>query len=273
MDLPPRFRRKITLDPDLRGDIEMTQKTKVAVVTGGASGIGAAICRRLAKDGIDIAVWDLNQQTAEEVAEQVRALGQRAIASLVDVSDRKNVEAAAAEARDKLGKVTILVNSAGMHATGAFAELTDEIWDQVMSVNLKGTFICTQVLLRDMLEAQWGRVINISSSSAQTGSPNMAHYVASKGGVIGLTKALAIEYGAKGITVNNVPPGSVDTPMLRKLDNSGGIPGGIDNFAKMIPVKRLGQPEDMAAAVAFLASDEAGYITGHTLNVNGGRYM
>lgn len=246
---------------------------KVAVVTGGGSGIGAAVCRRLAQNGIDIAVWDLNLEAAEAVAEDVRSLGQRAFASAVDVSSRAAIEKAAADAREKLGKVTILVNSAGMSVRRPFIELTDQDWDRMMGVNLKGTFICTQVLLADMLEANWGRIINISSSSAQSGSPGMAHYVASKGGVMGLTKALAAELGPKGITCNNVPPGSVDTPMLRAQDAEGNIPGGVDNFARMIPVRRLGKPEDMAAAVAFLASEEAGYINGHTLSVNGGRYM
>lgn len=251
----------------------MAQNNKVAVVTGGGSGIGAAVCRRLAKDGIDIAVWDINKQAAETIADEVRAMGQRAIATVVDVSSRESIEAGAAEARAKLGKVLILVNSAGIHGTTPFEEMSDAIWDRMMNINLRGTFICCQVLMRDMVEAKWGRIINISSSSMQTGSPLQAHYVASKAGVLGLTKSLANELGPKGITVNNVPPGTVDTPMLRKLENDGGIPGGLARFESIIPVRRLGQPEDMAAAVAFLASDEAGYITGHTLSVNGGRFM
>jgi 2-hydroxycyclohexanecarboxyl-CoA dehydrogenase len=246
---------------------------KVAVVTGGASGIGAEICRRLAKDGVDIAIWDLNEQAMEQVAADVTSLGQRAVTSKVDVSDRNAVNAAAAKAREELGPITIVVNSAGVHATSPITEMTDEQWDRVMTINLKGTFICTQVLLKDMIDASWGRIINISSSSAQTGSPNMAHYAASKGGVIGMTKALAVELGPLGITVNNVPPGSIDTPMLRNLEAKGGLPGGAEAIGQRNPVRRLGKPEDMAAAVAFLASDEAGYITGHTLSVNGGRYF
>lgn len=251
----------------------MAELKKVAVVTGGASGIGAEICRRLAKDGVDIAIWDLNEQAMEQVAADVTSLGQRAIFSKVDVSNRDAVNTAAAKARKELGPVTIVVNSAGVHATSPFMEMTDSEWDRVMTINLKGIFICTQVLLKDMIDTGWGRIINISSSSAQTGSPNMAHYAASKGGVIGMTKALAVEFGPMGITVNNVPPGSVDTPMLRKLEASGGLPGGAEAIGLRNPVRRLGKPEDMAAAVAFLASDEAGYITGHTLSVNGGRYF
>lgn len=251
----------------------MADIRKVAVVTGGASGIGAEICRRLARDGVDIAVWDIDPEAMEQVAGDVRALGQRAVTSVVDVSSREAVNAAAAIAREELGPVTIVVNSAGVHAKSPFMEMSDEDWDRVMNINLKGIFICTQVLARDMVEAGWGRIINISSSSAQTGASEMAHYTASKGGVIGLTKALAVELGPLGITVNNVPPGSVDTPMLRRLEASGGLPGGAEAFGMRNPVRRLGKPADMAAAVAFLASEEAGYITGHTLSVNGGRYM
>lgn len=251
----------------------MTESTKVAVVTGGASGIGAACCRRLAQAGVDIAIWDLNEERMEEVAQEVRALGRRAITSRVDVSNREVVKAAVEQARAELGPVTIMVNSAGVHATGSITQMTDEEWNRVININLTGSFIVTQEVLGDMLEANWGRIVYISSSSTQTGSPNMAHYVASKGGVIGLTKALATELGPKGITVNNVPPGSVDTPMLRELEAKGGLPGGAEAIGMRNPVRRLGTPEDMAAAVAFLASDEAGYITGHTLSANGGRYM
>lgn len=251
----------------------MSDIKKVAVVTGGASGIGAEICRRLAKDGVDIAIWDLNEELMQSVAAEVRELGQRAITSVVDISDREVVTAAAAQARAELGPVTIFANSAGVHATSPIMEMSDADWDRVMKINLTGSFICTQVLLEDMIAANWGRIVYISSSSAQTGSPNMAHYVASKGGVIGLTKALAVELGPLGITVNNVPPGSIDTPMLRGLEAKGGLPGGADAIGQRNPVRRLGTPADMAAAVAFLASEEAGYITGHTLSCNGGRYF
>ncbi len=251
----------------------MSESRKVAVVTGGASGIGAACCRRLAQNGVDIAVWDLNEELMEAVAEEVRALGQQAITSRVDVSNRDMVKTAVEKARSELGPVTILVNSAGVHGSSPISKMTDEEWNRVININLTGTFIVTQEVLADMLEAQWGRIVYISSSSTQTGSPNMSHYVASKGGVVGMTKALATELGPMGITVNNVPPGSVDTPMLRALEAKGGLPGGAEAIGQRNPVRRLGTPEDMAAAVAFLASDEAGYITGHTLSANGGRYM
>ena len=251
----------------------MAQQNKVAVVTGGASGIGAAVCRYLAKDGMDIGIWDMNEAAMAEVAEEVKALGRRAVCCKVDVSNRAVVTAAANKVRSELGPVTVLVNSAGIHGTSPLLEMTDDAWDRMMAINLKGTFICTQVLVSDMIDAEWGRIINISSSSTQTGSPNMSHYVASKGGVIAFSKALAVELGGKGITVNNVPPGSIDTPMLRNLEKAGGLPGGLEAIGARNPVKRAGRPDDMAAAVAFLASEDAGYITGHTLSVNGGRYM
>lgn len=250
----------------------MTQTNRLAVVTGGASGIGAEVCRYLARDGMDIAIWDLNESAMADVAEEIRAMGRKVVTSVVDVSSSQSIAAAADQARSEIGPVTVLVNSAGMHATGPIAEIDEATWDKVMAVNLKGAFLVTQALLPDMEAANWGRIIYISSSSTQTGSPNMCHYVASKGGVIGLTKALAAELGPKGITVNNVPPGMVITPMLRNLQEKGGmIPP--EKMAEHLPVRKPGQPEYIAKAVSYLASEEAGYVTGHTLSVNGGRYM
>lgn len=251
----------------------MSQRAKVAVVTGGASGIGEAICHFLARDGMDVAVWDINHEAAEKVAAEVATSGRRAVAARVDVSDRASVEAACQSAREALGPVTVLVNCAGVQDMCAFQDIDDASWDRVMDINLKGTFFCTQAVLDDMLNAQWGRIINISSSSAQAGSARMVHYAASKGGVIAFSKALAQELGPQGITVNNVPPGMVDTPMLRNLQSTGRMGASVEQVAQTFPVRRAGDPEDMAAAVAFLASEEAGYITGHTLSVNGGRYM
>ena len=251
----------------------MSESAKVAVVTGGASGIGEAICIYLARDGMDVAIWDVNLEAAEAVAEKVRAGGRRAIVSRVDVSSRTEVGSATNRAREELGAVTVLVNCAGVQGMCAFQEIDDDAWDRVMDINLKGTFICTQAVLDDMLAANWGRIINISSSSAQGGSARMVHYAASKGGVIAFTKALALELGPNGITVNNVPPGMVDTPMLRDLESTGRMAATVEQVAQTFPVRRAGRPQDMAAAVAFLASEDAGYITGHTLSVNGGRYM
>ncbi|MGH6960892.1 MAG: SDR family NAD(P)-dependent oxidoreductase [Dongiaceae bacterium] len=246
----------------------MSLAGKTAIVTGAASGIGLATARRLARDGARVAIWDLNVAGAIAAADELNQAGHAAIASRVDVSKRADVDAALTLVHQNFGPVSVLVNNAGIPAFTPFMEISEELWDRVMSVNLKSMLIVTQAVLPDMLTAKWGRVINVSSSSAQTGSARMVHYAASKGGVIGFTKALAQELAPTGITVNNVPPGFVDTPMLR----AGDLPASVDQIAAASPMKRAGRPEDMAAAIAFLASEDAGYITGHTLSVNGGRY-
>jgi 2-hydroxycyclohexanecarboxyl-CoA dehydrogenase len=245
----------------------MSLAGKVAVVTGAASGIGLAAARRLADDGAAVAVWDLNEAGAQAAAAELTAAGHRALASRVDVSKRADVDAAVALVRERLGPVGILVNNAGITLFQDFMETTEEAWDRIMTVNLKSMLVCTQAVLPDMLAAQWGRIINVSSSSAQTGSARMTAYAASKGGVIAFTKSLAQELAPRGITVNNVPPGFVDTPMLRGSE----VGRRLDQVAAASPMKRPGRPEDMAAAIAFLAGEDAGYITGHTLSVNGGR--
>ena len=174
-------------------------------------------------------------------------------------------------ARAELGPILVLVNNAGLPGTRDFLGITDEKWDRIMQVNVNGPFYCTQAVLPDMIEAGWGRIVNISSSSAQGGQPYMVHYVTSKAGLIGMTKALALEFGPKGITVNTIPPGFVDTPMLRKSEEKGLLGESVDHHAERTPVRRAGRPEDIAAACAFLVSDEASYITGQVIGVNGGR--
>ena len=245
----------------------MSPNSKVAVVTGGARGIGRAISLRLAADGAAVAVWDLNADGAHETAHLIAQAGGKAIACIGDAADADEVARCAAETRKAFGPVGILVNNAGIVGFHKFLTITEEMWDRMMRVNIKGPFLCTQALVPDMLDAGWGRIINISSSSAQTGAGAMSHYVASKGGVIGLTRALAVEFAASGITVNNVPPGFVDTPMLRES------PVDLDAFAQTTPMKRPGRPEDIAAAVAWLASEDGGYVTGQTISVNGGRFL
>ena len=230
---------------------------KTAVVTGGASGIGAAISDRLRADGLQVATLDLNA-------------GEEKFSYAADVTDRAAVDAALEGIRAELGPVTVLVNAAGMDRFKRFTDLTFDDWQKVIDVNLNGTFHCIQAMLPDMLEAGWGRIVNISSSSTHSGQPFMAAYVAAKSAVNGLTKSLALEYGPHGITVNAVPPGFIDTPMLRKAEQRGFL-GDTDKQIEATPVRRIGRPEDIAAACSFFISDDASYITGQILGVNGGR--
>jgi 2-hydroxycyclohexanecarboxyl-CoA dehydrogenase len=249
----------------------MSLAGKNVIVTGAASGIGLATAQRFAREGSNVAVWDVNEEGAQRAVVDLKTLGVKAIANRVDVSNRQQVNAAVERFHAEIGQVNILVNNAGITLFKSFMEMDEETWDRVMSINLKSMLVCTQAVLPDMLAAKWGRIINISSSSAQTGSPRMTAYAASKGGVIAFTKSLAQELAPTGITVNNVPPGFVDTPMLRG-EGTSGLGVGVDVIAASSPMRRPGRPENIAAACTFLASDDADYITGHTLSVNGGRY-
>jgi 2-hydroxycyclohexanecarboxyl-CoA dehydrogenase len=230
---------------------------KTAVVTGGGSGIGRAVANRLRADGYHVATIDLNPSDDE-------------FAQTADVTDRPQVEAALSAIRAQLGPVTVLVNAAGLDGFKRFIDLSFDEWQKVVDVNLNGVFHCTQAVLPDMVDAGWGRIVNISSSSTHSGTANMSHYVAAKSAVNGLTKSLALEYGPAGITVNAVPPGFIDTPMLRNAEARGRL-GNVQATIDATPVRRMGKPEDIAAACAFLISEEAGYITGQILGVNGGR--
>ena len=230
---------------------------KTAVVTGGDSGIGWAVAERLRADGYHVATIDLNPSDDD-------------FAHTADVTDRAQVEQALLAIRAQLGPVTILVNAAGLDGFKRFTDITFDEWRKVIDVNLNGVFHCTQAVLPDMIDTGWGRIVNISSSSTHSGTPYMSHYVAAKSAVNGLTKSLALEYGPAGITVNAVPPGFIDTPMLRTAEARGMI-RDVQATIDATPVRRMGKPEDIAAACAFLISDEAGYITGQILGVNGGR--
>jgi len=244
---------------------------RTAIVTGGGSGIGLAIAERLAADGLAVAVFDLNAEAAEGAAAKIAAAGGTAIGLTADVTDRAAIDAAVDEVRARLGGATVLVNNAGLDGFGPFLKISAETWNRILEVNLTGTFHCCQAVVPDMIAAGWGRIVNISSSSAQGGQPLMTHYVASKAGVIGFTKALALELGPKGITVNTIPPGFVDTPMLRRSESKGRLGEGVDHHASLTPVRRVGRPEDIAAACSFLVRDEASYVTGQVIGVNGGR--
>ncbi len=246
---------------------------RVAIVTGGGSGIGAAVSQRLAADGAAVAVFDLDGDSAEETAAAVRGLGQSAIGVSCDVADRAAIEAGVAETVKQLGRPTILINNAGITPFGRFLDISREAFDQVIAVNLRGTFECCQVVIPHMVEEGWGRIVNISSSSAQTGNFGHTHYSASKAAVIGLTRSLAKEFGRKGITVNAVPPSFIETPSLHRAAEEGQLGRGIDEHIPTTPVRRVGQPEDIAAACAFLCRDDASYITGQVIGVNGGRVI
>ena len=245
---------------------------RVAVVTGAASGIGLGVANRLAADGIAVALLDRDGGGATEAAGGLTAAGRSAAGYAVDVADRGELERVFSDVRRTLGPITILVTSAGIESFDAVADITPEKWDRILAVNLTGTFTCMQLAVPDMTAQGWGRIVTISSSSAQSGAPHMAHYVASKGGVIGLTKAFAREFASQGITVNTIPPTIVDTPMARKAAGVGNVPS-IDVMGSMVPTGRAGTPEDIAAACAFLCSEEAGYITGQLIGVNGGMYI
>ena len=249
-----------------------SEAARVAVVTGGGSGMGRAICRRLAAAGHAVAVLDVDGDATERVAKEVEADGGRAIPVAVDVSDRAAVDAAMDEARGAFGPVGILVTSAGIEGFVSFLDISVEAWERMLAVNLTGTFHCVQSVVPDMIDAGWGRIVTISSSSAQSGTKRMSHYVASKGGVIAFTKALALDLASKGITVNTIPPGAIDTPMMRRPVESGAM-ASLDQVVARAPLGRLGTPEDIAAACAFLCSEDAGYITGQQINVNGAWYL
>jgi 2-hydroxycyclohexanecarboxyl-CoA dehydrogenase len=235
--------------------------------------MGLAIARHLAARGNLVGLLDLQADAALQAAEDLRKQGVAAIAVEADVTDRAAVDAALDQVRAQLGPIRIMVTAAGVDSFDPFTDITIESWERTLAINLTGTFHCLQAVLPDMVAARWGRMVTISSSSAQSGSPHMAHYVASKAGVIGLTRALALELAAYGITVNTIPPGMIDTPMLRRAEAGGNI-GKLEKLAaRMIPIGRLGSPEDVAATCGFLCSDEAGFITGQVIGVNGGMVL
>ena len=248
------------------------QTARVALVTGAGSGIGEATSHHLAEHGHRVAVVDVDGDAADRVAGAIRADGGEAVAVLADVTDRSAVEAAFATTVARFGPVEILVTSAGLCPFAPFADITPEDWHRAIDVNLTGTFHCCQAALAPMVDAGWGRLVLISSSSGQRGAVRAPHYAAAKGGVIALARSLAMAYAPHGITVNNIPPSGIETPMQHAGQAAGVLPAN-DVMAEAVPLGHLGTPDDIAAAVAFLASDEAGFITGQTLGVNGGQVL
>jgi 2-hydroxycyclohexanecarboxyl-CoA dehydrogenase len=240
---------------------------RTALVTGGASGIGAATCRRLAAEGARVAVTDLNLDGAHEVADEVGGAAYE-----LDVRSEESIAAAVAAAEGDLGPIDALVNNAGYDEWGWFTKTDPALWDRVLAVNLRGVIAVTHAVLPGMQERRRGRIVNTASEAGRVGSSGSAIYSAAKAGVIGFTKAIAIENGRFGITANAVAPGPIETPLLMAAPEAYGDMGKrlVENMIGSTNLRRLGQPDEVAAAIAFLASDDSSYITGQALGVSGG---
>jgi len=246
----------------------MIFKDKVALVTGGAQGIGKAICMRLAKEGADIAVVDINLDTAQATAKEIESLGRKSIALKVNVSNFTESEKMVEDAVASLGGLHILVNNAGITRDKLLLRMTEDEWDAVINVNLKSAFNCTKAAVKVMSKNRYGRIVNIASIVGLMGNAGQANYSASKAGMIGLTKTVAREFASRNITSNAVAPGFIDTAMTQAMPDAARAA-----LISQIPLSRLGTPDDVADGVVFLASDAASYITGHVLSINGGMFM
>lgn len=248
----------------------MSSNRKVAIVTGGASGIGRAIARRLARDGADVAVFDLDRSGAEAVAEEVRALGRKALGCEVDAASLAAIDAAAARVRGEIGPVTIAIANAGYGEIAPIEQMTEAQWDRMMAVHAKGAFALVRATIADMRAAKWGRIVATSSVAGLEGSANLVHYGAAKAAILGFVKGLAREVGRQGITVNAIAPGLIETPILER----SGITGrAIDHLVRRSAVGRAGVPDDIAAACAYLVSEEASFFTGQVMSPNGGLHV
>jgi len=246
----------------------MSLNGKIALVTGAAQGIGRDIALGLAKDGADVAICDVNLEAAQKTTGDIEAMGRKSLALKANVASSADVTAMIDQVVEKFGRIDILVNNAGITRDGLILRMKDEDWDLVLSINLKGAFLCTKSALKYMTKQRSGTIINIASIVGAMGNAGQANYVASKAGLIGLTKTIAREYSNRNVTANAVAPGFIDTAMTQALTDQVRA-----DLAKQIPLGRLGSSEDVANAVRFLASPSAAYITGQVIHVNGGMYM
>jgi 3-oxoacyl-[acyl-carrier protein] reductase len=249
----------------------VADQTRTAIITGAARGIGAAVAKRLSRDGFAVAVLDLEETGCKSVVDEIKASGGEAVGIGIDVGDEQSVEAAVSRVAEELGAPTVLVNNAGITRDNLLFKMTADDWDAVMRVHLRGSFLMSRATQKYMTDAKWGRIINLSSVSA-LGNRGQANYAAAKAGLQGFTKTLAIELGRFGVTVNAIAPGFIETEMTANTATRMGI--SFEDFkaaaAKEIPVARVGQPEDIAATVSFLAREDASFVSGQVIYVAGG---
>ncbi|MEW6419010.1 MAG: 3-oxoacyl-[acyl-carrier-protein] reductase [Nitrospirota bacterium] len=246
----------------------MDVKGHVGIITGGARGIGEAIGEGFAKNGVNLAIADINIEAANEIAARLTTHGVKAIGIRLDVSNAERVKKAFEDVRKEFDRIDILINNAGITKDCLLLRMKEEDWDSVVDINLKGVFLCSREAIKDMSKQRYGRIVNITSVAAFMGNPGQANYSASKAGVVGFTKTIAKEYASRGITVNAVAPGFIQTAMTDVLPDSVK-----EEMKRLIPLGRFGTVEDVANAVIFLASPDSGYITGQVIHVNGGMYM